>query len=96
MEGGGRPLHRSDRRRARRLGRGDLARPELPGRRPSRRHLPAFLTLEGIADPPEGDLVLVLRRKPGLLDLLRPVDSLQRICPGRALGLSYFLMLRAI
>ena len=34
---------------------------------------PAFLTLEGIADPPEGDLVLVLRKKPGLLDLLRPV-----------------------
>lgn len=34
--------------------------------------LPAFLTLEGVADAPEGDLVLVLRRKPGLRDLLRP------------------------
>ena len=34
--------------------------------------LPAFLTLEGIADPPDGDLVLVLRRKSGLRDLLRP------------------------
>jgi hypothetical protein len=34
--------------------------------------LPAFLTLEGIAEPPEGDLVLVLRRKPGLRDLIRP------------------------
>lgn len=34
--------------------------------------LPAFLTLEGIVDPPEGELVLVLRRKPGLGDLLRP------------------------
>jgi hypothetical protein len=34
--------------------------------------LPAFLILEGIADPPEGELVLVLRRKPGLRDLLRP------------------------
>jgi hypothetical protein len=33
--------------------------------------LPAFLTLDGIADPPAGDLVLVLRRKPGLRDLLR-------------------------
>jgi hypothetical protein len=33
---------------------------------------PAFLTLEGIADAPEGDLILVLRRKPGLRDLLRP------------------------
>jgi hypothetical protein len=33
--------------------------------------LPAFLTLEGIADAPEGDLIVVLRRKPGLRDLLR-------------------------
>jgi zinicin-like metallopeptidase len=34
--------------------------------------LPAFLTLEGLSEPPEGDVVLVLRRKPGLRDLLRP------------------------
>lgn len=34
--------------------------------------LPAFLTLDGVADPPEGDLVLVLRRKPGVMSLLRP------------------------
>jgi hypothetical protein len=34
--------------------------------------LPAFLALEGVAEPPEGELVLVLRRKPGLMDLLRP------------------------
>jgi hypothetical protein len=34
--------------------------------------LPAFLILDGITDPPEGELVLVLRRKPGLRDLLRP------------------------
>ena len=33
--------------------------------------LPAFLTLEGVAEPPEGELVLVLRRRPGLRDLLR-------------------------
>jgi hypothetical protein len=33
--------------------------------------LPAFLILEGIAEPPPGDLVLVLRRKPGLRDLLK-------------------------
>jgi hypothetical protein len=33
--------------------------------------LPAFLTLEGIAEPPEGDLILVLRRKPALRDLIR-------------------------
>ena len=35
--------------------------------------LPAFLVLEGITDPPAGELVLVLRRKPGVLSLLRPV-----------------------
>jgi hypothetical protein len=33
--------------------------------------LPAFLTIEGIAEPPEGELVLVLRRGPGLRDLFR-------------------------
>lgn len=34
--------------------------------------LPAFLVLDGAADPPAGELVLVLRRKPGVLALLRP------------------------
>jgi Zincin-like metallopeptidase len=34
--------------------------------------LPAYLTVAGVADPPAGDLVLVLRRKPGLLTLVRP------------------------
>jgi Zincin-like metallopeptidase len=38
---------------------------------PAEATLPAFLTLEGVAEPPEGDLVLVLRRKPGVLSLLR-------------------------
>ncbi len=33
--------------------------------------LPAYLTLEGVADGPPGDLILVLRKKPGLRDLLR-------------------------
>ncbi len=39
--------------------------------------LPAFLTLEGVVEPPDGELVLVLRRKPGLFALLRsgPVFS---------------------
>jgi hypothetical protein len=32
--------------------------------------LPCFLTVEGVVDPPEGDLVVVLRRKPGVRDLL--------------------------
>lgn len=34
--------------------------------------LPAFLVLDGVAEPPPGDLVLVLRRRPGLLSLLKP------------------------
>jgi hypothetical protein len=33
--------------------------------------LPAFLTLEEIVEPPDGELVLVLRRRPGVRDLLR-------------------------
>lgn len=33
--------------------------------------LPAFLSLDGVADPPAGELVLVLRRRPSLLALLR-------------------------
>jgi len=37
--------------------------------------LPAFLVLEGVAGGPEGDLVLVLRRKPGMLALFRPVRT---------------------
>lgn len=33
--------------------------------------LPAFLTLEGLAEPPPGDVVAVFRRRPGLLRLFR-------------------------
>lgn len=33
--------------------------------------LPAFLSIDGVSDPPPGELVLVLRRKPRWLDLLR-------------------------
>ena len=40
---------------------------------PHEASLPAFLILDGVADPPAGELVLVLRRKPGMLALLRPV-----------------------
>jgi hypothetical protein len=39
---------------------------------PAEASLPAFLILEGVADPPAGELVLVVRRKPGMLALLRP------------------------
>jgi hypothetical protein len=42
---------------------------------PAEATLPAFLALEGIADPPAGELVLVLRRKPGMLALFRPVTT---------------------
>ncbi len=38
---------------------------------PAGASLPAFLTAEGVADPPPGDLVLVFRRRTGLLNLLR-------------------------
>ena len=39
---------------------------------PAEATLPAFLQLEGVNEAPPGELVLVLRRKPGLLSLLRP------------------------
>jgi hypothetical protein len=39
--------------------------------------LPAFLTLDGVAESPPGELILVLRRKPGLWDLLRPLAPTQ-------------------
>jgi len=39
---------------------------------PAAATLPAFLRLDGVADPPPGDLLLVLRRKAGVLALLRP------------------------
>jgi hypothetical protein len=43
--------------------------------------LPAFLTLEGVAEPPEGELVLVLRRRPGVRDLLRRPRLYQATLP---------------
>lgn len=39
--------------------------------------LPCFLTIEGVAAPPEGELVLVLRRKPGVRDLFGGADVFQ-------------------
>lgn len=34
--------------------------------------LPCFLLVDGLSNPPDGDLVLVLRRKPGVRDLFTP------------------------
>ena len=39
--------------------------------------LPALLTVEGVDEPPPGELVLVLRRKPRLGDLFRPAPVFQ-------------------
>ena len=44
---------------------------------PAEATLPAFLALEGVAEPPAGDLVLVLRRRPGLLSLLKGARTFQ-------------------
>jgi hypothetical protein len=39
--------------------------------------LPALLTIEGVDEPPPGELVLVLRRKPRMLDLFRASEPFQ-------------------
>ena len=44
---------------------------------PSEATLPAFLVLDGVKEPPPGELVVVLRRKPGLWSLLRPGRTYQ-------------------
>jgi hypothetical protein len=36
---------------------------------PEGAELPCYLTVDGVENPPEGDLVVVLRRKPGVRDL---------------------------
>jgi hypothetical protein len=41
------------------------------GNAPTGLTLPALLTIEGVDEPPPGELVLVLRRKPRLTDLFR-------------------------
>jgi hypothetical protein len=44
---------------------------------PSDAQLPCFLTVDGVAEPPPGDLVVVLRRKPGVRDLFDPGEVVQ-------------------
>jgi hypothetical protein len=41
--------------------------------------LPALLTVEGVDEPPPGELVLVLRRKPLVSDLFRPAKVFQAV-----------------
>jgi hypothetical protein len=41
--------------------------------------LPAFLTIEGVAEPPPGDLILVVRRKPRVTDLFRQDTPFTRV-----------------
>lgn len=41
---------------------------------PAGASLPAFLNIRGVADPPPGELLLVLRRRPSLLALFRPPE----------------------
>ena len=36
---------------------------------PADAELPCFLIVEGVVDPPDGDLIVVLRRRPGMRDL---------------------------
>ena len=44
---------------------------------PAGAELPCFLTMDGVADPPPGDLVVVLRRKPGVRDLFGQSQAFQ-------------------
>jgi Zincin-like metallopeptidase len=44
---------------------------------PGDAELPCFLVVDGVSDPPEGELVVVLRRKPGVLDLFAPAGVYQ-------------------
>jgi len=41
---------------------------------PAEATLPAFLTVEGVKEAPVAELILVLRREPGVLDLFRPAQ----------------------
>jgi hypothetical protein len=52
---------------------------------PPTAELPCYLNVDGVADPPPGDLVVVLRRKPGVRDLFSDQGVFQstvRVLPG--------------
>jgi len=44
---------------------------------PAGAELPCYLNVDGIADPPSGDLIVVLRRKPGVRDLFNEAGVFQ-------------------
>jgi len=44
---------------------------------PEDAELPCFLTVDGVMDPPPGDLVVVLRKKPGVRDLFGRSEAYQ-------------------
>ena len=46
---------------------------------PQDAELPCFLVVEGVSDPPAGELVVVLRRKPGVRDLFGTGRAFQAI-----------------
>ena len=58
-----------------------LAWGPLQAPRPAGLHLPAFLTIEGVVEPPPGELLLVLRRKPRLTDLFRAAELFTAVVP---------------
>lgn len=48
---------------------------------PAAASLPAYLLLEGVREPPPGDLVLVLRRPPRIVDLFRASTTYHAVVP---------------
>jgi len=46
---------------------------------PQDAELPCFLVVEGVSDPPAGELVIVLRRKPGVRDLFGGGGAFQAV-----------------
>ncbi len=50
---------------------------------PAGARCPAYLTLDGVQDPPPGELILVLRHKPRLRDLFRPSATFQAVAAVR-------------
>ncbi len=50
---------------------------------PAEARLPAYLLLDGIREPPPGDLILVLRRRPRIIDLFRAGHTFHSVVSAR-------------